>query len=78
MNFLVAFKNATELLSSSEYPSSCIMLLFKAELASVLDASIIDSDFIADMRARFDHGFPINELHVCAANARHARPVSAS
>jgi len=67
----VAYETATELLSGSEYPTSCITLLFRAELASVLDALTTDSDVIAElktnMKARFDHRFPINELLVCAA-----------
>ena len=70
IQFLVAFKKATELMQWFRvYPTSCVTLLFRAELASVLDASTTDSDDIAElrtnMRARFDHRFPINELHFC-------------
>ena len=71
VNFLKAFKKATELLSGSEYPTSSMALLLRAELASTLEASATDSAIIAElktnMRAGFGRRFPINDLHVCAA-----------
>ena len=71
VNFLKAFKKATELLSVSEYPTSCIALLLRAELASTLEASATDSATITElktnMRAGFGCRFPIHDLHVCAA-----------
>jgi hypothetical protein len=71
VNFLVVFKKATELLSGSENPTCSIALLFRAELACALEASTGDSSVIAElkrnMRAGFEHRFPLNELHVCAA-----------
>jgi len=41
VNFLMAFKKATELLSGSEYPTSSITLLFRAELASTLQIQTV-------------------------------------
>lgn len=71
VKFLKAFKKATDLLSGSDYPTCSIALLFRSELASALEVSPTDNAVIADlkanMRAGFDHRFPINELHVCAA-----------
>jgi len=71
VKFLKAFKKATELLSGSDYPTCSITLLFRAELASTLEAESTDSPVIAElkrnMRAGFDRRFPISDLHVSAA-----------
>lgn len=71
VEFLRVFRKATELLSGSEYTTSSIALLLRTEIVSALKDSDADGDvlkeFKRNMRARLDHRFPVNDIHVCAA-----------
>jgi hypothetical protein len=71
VEFLQVFKKATELLSGSNYTTSSIALLLRAEIVSALKASDTDGNvlkqFKFNMRARLDYRFPVTEMHVCAA-----------
>jgi hypothetical protein len=71
VEFLRVFKEATELLSGSNYTTSSIALLLRAEIVSALKASDTDGnvlkEFKCNMRSRLDYRFPVTEMHVCAA-----------
>ena len=58
-------------LSGSDYTTSSVALLFRADCASALQCSDSDNDTLKklknNMREKFDYRFPITEIHVCAA-----------
>lgn len=69
--FLDVFKQASELLSGTKYPTVSLVLLFRVELEQALEANSDDCTILADLKQRMRNvlgrRFPIHELYVVAA-----------
>ena len=71
VTFLRVFQKATALLSGSEYTTSSIALLLRAEIMSALKPCSSDGTVLSELKRNLmgglNHRFPISEIHVCAA-----------
>ena len=68
-SFLHVFKTVSDVLCGSHYSAIGLVLLFRAEVATALEASDRDSvkQLKRNMMNRLDYRFPVNEINVCAA-----------
>ena len=70
-SFLHVFKTASDVLCGSNYSTIDLILLFRAEVATVLEASERDSAIVKQLKRnmmnRLDYRFSVNKINVCAA-----------
>ena len=71
VQFLKAFKTASEVLSGSKYPTMSLIMLFRSEVVAALAVLPTDCDLVKGMKHRMsnalNHRLPVTELNVVAA-----------